>query len=290
MNTTFILNRLNVYGRLIRIEMPVGATLLLWPTWIALWIAANGNPLWHWVVIFGIAPFLMHSAGCAINDYLDRNFDAQVLRTKNRPFPAGEIQAYEAWGIAILCGVLGILCLIPMPPLAWKVAVVAAFLLLTYPLTKRFFPVPQLYLAIAYSFGIPMAFAAQSNSLPWIVVLLMLANIPWVVAFDTIYAISDKPDDINIGIQTSALTFGDYDVVWVMALHGLHAILMAAVGWVLHAHIVFWLFWGIAIFLQAIQYFRIKNRDREACFQTFLFNNNVGLCMFIAILSHYAAI
>ncbi|MDO5686380.1 MAG: 4-hydroxybenzoate octaprenyltransferase [Neisseria sp.] len=276
-----------VYLRLMRADKPIGTLLLLWPTLWALWIAGNGRPTWYLVILFMLGTFLMRSAGCVVNDFADRNFDGAVERTKMRPFAQGEVTPREAFALCVVLCLLAMLCLIPMNRLTWLMSLPALFLAVTYPFTKRFFPLPQLYLGLAYSFGIPMAFAAQAGTVPPLAWLLFFANVAWTLAYDTIYAIADKPDDLKIGIKTSAVTFGDHDVAWVMFFHVLFAVLMAVAGYLIQASWVYWLAWCVALVMQLSQYFRIRSRDRMACFHTFLFNNRVGLVLFVGVWLHY---
>lgn len=283
-----ISRRLSVYARLMRVDKPIGTLLLLWPTLWALWIAGDGSPSAHLVVLFIVGTFLMRSAGCVINDLSDRDIDGAVARTMTRPFARGEATVQEAVWLTIGLCLLAMLCLIPMNHLTWLTSLPALFVAMTYPLTKRFFSVPQFYLGIAFSFGIPMAFAAQTDNIPVLAWLLFSANIAWTIAYDTIYAISDKPDDLKLGnIKSSAITFGDYDVAWVMFFHALFSGLMALAGVLIEATWPYWLAWSIAIVLQAAQYFRIRNRDRDACFHTFLANNTVGVVLFVGVLVQY---
>ncbi|MBQ9183697.1 MAG: 4-hydroxybenzoate octaprenyltransferase [Neisseriaceae bacterium] len=283
-----ISKKLGIYLRLIRFDKPIGTLLLLWPAWWSLWIAANGKPDWLLVVLFGLGCFLMRSAGCAMNDFADRDFDGLVERTNNRPFAKGEITGKEAMIVcAVLC-FLAALCLLPMNKLTWALSLPAVFLALSYPFTKRFFAVPQFYLGLAYSFSIPMAFASQTGSVPKMAWLLYAANTCWTLAYDTIYAIADKPDDLKLGnIKTSAITFGRFDVAWSMFFHFAFDALMAWVGIKIQANIWFWAFFGVVIGLQIHQYTQIKHRDRQKCFKMFLSNNRVGMAMFLGVFCHY---
>lgn len=280
--------KINAYSRLMRVEKPIGTYLLLWPAWWSLWIAADGKPDILLIILFGIGCFLMRSAGCVINDTADRNFDGQVERTQGRPFAQGEVTVKEALILcAILC-LLAALCLLPMNRLTWLMSLPALFLALTYPFTKRFFPIPQFYLGLAYSFSIPMAFAAQTNSVPPMVWLLFAANVCWTLAYDTMYAMADKPDDLKLGnIKTSAITFGDYDMAAAMLFHLIFDVLMAVVGLLIHANLFFWLFFIVVIVLQIHQYTQIKDKDRYKCFKMFLSNNRVGIAMFLGVFFHY---
>lgn len=282
-------DRWQVYARLMRLDKPIGTLLLLWPTWWALWLAADGLPPLEIVVAFTLGTLLMRSAGCVINDYADRDFDGAVERTKNRPFAQGEVAEKEALIlVAVLC-VLAALCLLPLNSFTWLMSLPALFLAMTYPFTKRFFPLPQLYLGLAFSFGIPMAFAAVSESVPLQAWLLFAANICWTLAYDTIYAIVDKEDDVKIGIQTSAITFGRYDVRAVMVCHLLFVLLLAIVGDLMALAWPYWLALCAVVVHQVKQYFMIRHRDRTLCFQVFLNNNQVGMMIFIGILAALCA-
>ena len=204
--------RLGHYEKLMRLDKPIGILLLLWPTLWGLWLAAGGVPRTDILVIFVLGTVLMRSAGCVVNDYADRNFDSHVERTKNRPLATGKLSSKEALLLAAGLSLCAFLLILPLNRLTLALSVLALFLAASYPFTKRFFAMPQAYLGIAFSFGIPMAFAAQTGEVPYIAWLLMVANLLWVIAYDTEYAIVDKVDDLKIGIKTSAITFGRFDV------------------------------------------------------------------------------
>lgn len=235
------------------------------------------------LVIFVLGTVLMRSAGCVINDYADRKIDPHVERTKNRPMAAGRVSSKEALLLAAGLSICAFLLILPLNQLTILLSVPALFLAASYPFTKRFFAMPQAYLGIAFSFGIPMAFAAQTDSLPPIIWILMLANLFWVIAYDTEYAIVDKPDDLKIGIQTSAITFGRFDVLGVMMCHACFIAIMLIIGqmqqmnWAYYAGLV------TACGLIAYQYALIRNRDRALCFKAFLHNNWVGMAVFAGI-------
>ncbi len=279
--------RLLVYGRLMRVEKPIGVLLLLWPTLWALWIAAEGPPSWDILLAFVIGTFLMRSAGCVANDFADRNFDGAVERTKNRPFARGQVSKTEAILLMLILCMLSALCLLPLNRLTWLMSLPALFLALSYPFTKRFFPLPQLYLGLAFSFGIPMAFAAQTEEVPSIAWLLFAANVLWTLAYDTIYAMADKEDDLKIGIKTSAITFGNHDIAAVMLCHFWFNVLMAVVGFSIKAGVLYWLAFPVVMYLQWKQYQVIKTRNRVACFHAFLDNNYIGLLWFGALVCDY---
>lgn len=279
-------DRLDVYIRLMRADKPIGTLLLLWPTYWALWLASDGIPDWTVLVAFTIGTFLMRSAGCVINDFADRDFDGAVERTKNRPFAQGRVGKKEALLLTAFLCLLAALCLIPLNHLTWLMSLPALFLALTYPFTKRFFPIPQLYLGLAFSFGIPMAFAAVVGNVLFEAWILFAANALWTLAYDTVYAMADKEDDLKIGIKTSAVTFGRYDIAAVMLCHGGFTLLMVALGIEIGATWAYWAAVPVTVWLQSLQYRAIKNRNRQVCFQTFLANNRIGQVWFLAIFAH----
>ncbi|CWM70197.1 TPA: 4-hydroxybenzoate octaprenyltransferase [Neisseria meningitidis] len=279
-------DRLDVYLRLMRADKPIGTLLLLWPTYWALWLASDGIPDWTVLAAFTIGTFLMRSAGCVINDFADRDFDGAVERTKNRPFAQGRVGKKEALLLTAFLCLLAALCLIPLNHLTWLMSLPALFLALTYPFTKRFFPIPQFYLGLAFSFGIPMAFAAVVGNVPFEAWILFAANVLWTLAYDTVYAMADKEDDLKIGIKTSAVTFGRYDIVAAMLCHGGFTLLMVALGIEIGATWAYWAAVPVTVWLQSLQYRAIKNRNRQVCFQTFLANNRIGQVWFLAIFAH----
>jgi 4-hydroxybenzoate polyprenyltransferase len=276
-------NRLKTYGQLMRLDKPIGILLLLWPMLWGLWFAAQGFPDLHILAIFIMGTILMRSAGCVINDYADRKIDPHVERTKNRPMAAGKVSSKEALLLAAGLSFCAFLLILPLNSLTIMLSVPALFLAGSYPFTKRFFAMPQAYLGIAFSFGIPMAFAAQTNTLLSIVWVLMLANLFWVIAYDTAYAIVDKPDDLKIGIKTSAITFGRYDVLGVMLCHAIFIALMLVIGQWQQMGMAYYAGLVVAVGLMLYQYSLIRNRDRALCFKAFLHNNWVGLVVFVGI-------
>jgi 4-hydroxybenzoate polyprenyltransferase len=282
-----LVDRLQTYMQLMRIDRPIGTLLLLWPTWWALWIAADGHPDVLLILLFGLGTFLMRSAGCVINDYADRHFDGAVERTCQRPFALNKVSKKEALTLTLVLCILAALCLLPMNRLTWMMSIPALFLAITYPFTKRFFPLPQLYLGLAFSFGIPMAFAAVSNHVPLIAWVLLAANTLWTLAYDTIYAMADKEDDLKIGIHTSAITFGEHDITAAMLCHAGFDILMILAGWLIHASFWYWLALPLVLGLQYWQWLKIRTRDRKVCFTVFVRNNRIGLIWFTGLLLHY---
>lgn len=278
-----IANRIKTYAQLMRLDKPIGILLLLWPMLWGLWFAARGLPDWHILLIFVLGTILMRSAGCVINDFADRNIDPHVERTKNRPMAAGKVSSKEAVLLAAGLNLCAFLLILPLNQLTIMLSVPALFLAGTYPFTKRFFAMPQAYLGIAFSFGIPMAFAAQTNSLPLIVWILMLANLFWVIAYDTAYAMVDKPDDLKIGIKTSAITFGRFDVMGIMLCHACFIAIMLVIGQLQQMNLAYYAGLMVAAGSITYQYTLIRNRDRALCFKAFLHNNWVGMVVFIGI-------
>ena len=204
--------RLSHYEKLMRLDKPIGILLLMWPTLWAQWLASNGSPSWLILWIFVMGVVLMRSAGCVMNDYADRDFDPHVARTRERPLAAGKVSPKEALLLAAGLSLLAFLLILPLNTLVLKLSVVALFLAASYPFTKRFFAIPQAYLGIAFGFGIPMSYAALWGEVPREAWLLLGANVFWAIAYDTEYALVDREDDLKIGIKTSAITFGRYDL------------------------------------------------------------------------------
>lgn len=279
--------RLGHYERLMRLDKPIGILLLLWPTLWGLWLAADGLPSMTVLVIFILGTVLMRSAGCVVNDYADRNFDAHVERTKNRPLATRVVSTKEALLLAAGLSLCAFLLILPLNRLTIELSVFALFLAASYPFTKRFFAMPQAYLGIAFSFGIPMAFSAQTGEVPFIAWILMAANLLWVIAYDTEYAMVDKVDDLKIGIKTSAITFGRFDVMGVMLCHGIFLGIMTIVGMIQKLGIVYYAGLAVALGLMIYQYRLIHDRDRGRCFKAFLHNNWVGATIFAGIALDY---
>ena len=275
-----LVDRLNVYEKLMRLDKPIGILLLLWPTFWGLWLSTAGQPNWVIVWIFMMGTVLMRSAGCVINDYVDRDIDPHVTRTQNRPLAVGLVSKEEALALAATLALLAFLMILPLNRLTLMLSVVALVLAATYPFTKRFFALPQAYLGIAFGFGIPMSYAAQIGHVPSIAWMLLSANVFWAIAYDTQYAMVDREDDIKIGIKTSALTFGKYDVAAVMACYGIMLAILAWVGVTAYLRWPYYLGLALAAGLMAYHYVLIKDRNRERCFKAFLHNNWVGAVIF----------
>jgi 4-hydroxybenzoate polyprenyltransferase len=280
--------RLPLYLRLVRMDKPIGSLLLLWPTLNALWIASGGHPSWQFLVIFTLGTVLMRSAGCAINDYADRDFDRHVKRTENRPITSGKINAWEAVVLATVLSLIAFLLIQPLNALTKELSVVALFVAGTYPFMKRFFAIPQAYLGIAFGFGIPMAFAAVQDHVPLLAWVMLVANIFWAVAYDTEYAMVDRDDDIKIGIRTSALTFGRFDVAAVMLCYAVTLGIYVGIGVTLGLGLLYWLGWAVAVGCAIYHYTLIRHRELMPCFAAFRHNNWLGGALFAGIAAHYA--
>jgi len=284
-----MIDRLKDYVALTRLNRPIGILLLLWPTLWALWIASEGRIDPVILAVFVVGTILMRSAGCAINDYADRDFDAHVKRTADRPLAAKRISTKEALAVAaVLAAIAFALVLIFLNRLTLWLSFIALFLAASYPFTKRFLAMPQAYLGIAFGFGIPMAFAAQTEHVPALAWWLLMANMFWTLAYDTEYAMVDRDDDVKIGIKTTALLFGRHDVVLVMACYAAMLATLAVIGIVVGLGWPFFtgllLAGGIALF----HYTLIRARDREECFKAFLHNNWLGFTVFCGIMFDYA--
>jgi 4-hydroxybenzoate polyprenyltransferase len=282
------MNRLALYFRLIRLDKPIGILLLLWPTLAALWFASDGKPDWQLVAIFAVGTVLMRSAGCAINDFADRDFDKDVKRTAERPLTSGKIAAWEALLVAASLALVSFALILPLNALTKQLSVAAVLIAASYPYFKRFFAIPQAYLGIAFGFGIPMAFAAIQDSVPPAAWLLLAANIFWAVAYDTEYAMVDRDDDLKIGIKTSAITFGRFDVMAVMLCYAMAFAIILLVGW--QYGLRAWFVGGLLVAsgCALYHYTLIRERDRMRCFAAFRHNNWLGAAIFAGIALDYA--
>jgi len=280
--------RLPLYLRLMRLDKPIGILLLLWPTLWALWFSSQGRPDWGVLFVFVCGTVLMRSAGCVINDLADRDFDPHVARTKARPLAAGSVSSKEALVLFAVLSIVAFLLILPLRSFyLLALSVPALFLAASYPLTKRFLAIPQAYLGVAFGFGIPMAFAVQVDAIPSSAWLLLLANVFWAIAYDTEYAMVDRADDLKIGIRTSAITFGRYDIVAVMACY---AAAFGLIGWVGAQYGMgggFYLGLGVAVVLAGYHFTLIRERDTARCFRAFLHNNWVGASIFAGIVLDY---
>lgn len=274
-------NRLSIYLNLIRWDRPAGWLLLLWPTLLALWLAADGFPGWHLIGVFTLGTILMRSAGCCVNDVADRDFDKHVKRTANRPVTAGAVSPREALALGGVLALVafGLVLTTNTITVLWSFAAVAVTVL--YPFAKRFVSMPQAVLGVAFSLGIPMAFAAVRGEVPVLAAWLMLANLFWVLAYDTEYAMVDRDDDIRIGMKTSAITLGRWDVAAVMVFYGLSTVIN---GWALGGGLGAWLGGGLVVAQMVWHFFLIRHRAREGCFAAFRANHWIGFTWFVAVL------
>ncbi len=284
-----ITRKLNAYERLMRLDKPIGILLLLWPTLWGLMIAGKGQPGWVIVLVFVTGTILMRSAGCVMNDIADRNFDGHVERTKQRPLVQGEVTVKEACFLAAILSLSAFLIVIFLNKMTIILSIVALFLALTYPLTKRFLAIPQAYLGIAFGFGIPMGFSAINNNIPTVAWLLLLTNIFWAVAYDTVYAMIDRDDDFKIGVKSSALFFGQYDVSAVIFCYLAMLSILIYVGQLIH----FGLYYTASLFLTfglvIWQYQLIKKRTKTGCFSAFTHSHWIGFLILLGIAVEYYA-
>jgi 4-hydroxybenzoate polyprenyltransferase len=278
--------KISLYLDLIRWNRPAGWLLLLWPTLSALWVAADGFPGWHLIVVFTLGTILMRSAGCCLNDVADRDFDKHVKRTAERPVTSGRIGVKEALLLGAVLALLafGLVLTLRTETIAWSFAAMAVAI--AYPFAKRYVSMPQAVLGVAFSFGIPMAFAAVTGQVLWQAWALLVGNLFWVLAYDTEYAMVDRDDDLKIGMKTSAITLGQWDV-W--AIMGFYAAFVGVWAWVLDAPSKPLLMLGLAAAaLQAAWHFvLIKDRTRDGCFKAFRLNHWVGFAAFAGVVLSY---
>lgn len=278
-------SRLSLYLNLIRWDRPAGTYLLLWPTLAALWIAASGFPGWHLLAVFVLGTFLMRSAGCAVNDVADRDFDKHVKRTAQRPVTTGAITVRQAlvFGTVLALVAFALVLTTNLPTIAWSFAALAVAIF--YPFTKRFFSMPQAVLGVAFSFGIPMAFAAVRGEVPALAWWLLIGNLFWVLAYDTEYAMVDRDDDLRIGIKTSAITLGRFDVAGVMLFYGVYLAIWAALGAQLQMGWPYFAGLAVAACIAGWHYTLIRDRSRDGCFKAFRVNHWLGFAVFAGVLA-----
>jgi 4-hydroxybenzoate polyprenyltransferase len=275
------------YIRLMRLHRPIGSFLLLWPTLWALWLAADGHPTPKLFVIFVIGVFIMRSAGCIMNDFADRRFDPHVKRTRERPLATGEVNIYEALVLFVLLGVLAFALVLTLNLLTIGLSIIGLVLAMSYPFMKRYTYLPQPYLGLAFGWGIPMAYAAATGSVPTVAWLIFIANIIWSTAYDTMYAMVDRPDDLKIGVKSTAILFGELDRVIIGMLQGLLLLTLLLVGHRLDLSGAYYAGLAFAAGFAVYQQYLIRNRDPQRCFQAFLNNNWFGAAVFAGILLHY---
>ena len=279
--TTASDSRLHLYLALIRWDRPAGTYLLLWPTLSALWIAARGFPGWHLLIVFVLGTFLMRSAGCAVNDVADREFDKHVKRTAQRPVTSGAVSVREALTLGAVLALLAFALVLTTNAvtIAWSFAALAVTIV--YPYTKRFLSMPQAVLGVAFSFGIPMAFAAATGAVPALAWLLLVGNLFWVLAYDTEYAMVDRDDDLKIGIKTSAITLGRFDVAGVMLFYAAFIAIWGVLGAQLGLGIAYFAGLAVAAGIALWHYTLIRDRTREGCFRAFRLNHWIGFAVWI---------
>jgi len=276
-------DRLISYAYLIRLDKPIGTLLLLWPTLWALWLASSGVPDPKLSLIFVVGTFLMRSAGCAMNDYADRNFDRHVLRTQGRPVTSGKISGKEALLVAAILALLAFLLIQSLNTYSKALSFFALAVAFVYPFTKRFFAMPQAVLGIAFGFGIPMAYAAILNEIPLEAWILFVGNIFWAIAYDTAYAMVDREDDLRLGLRTSAITFGTYDVAAIAVSYVILFISQICVAQLANLSNYFLVGWFIALACATYHLKLISTRKREECFAAFRHNNWLGGFLFLGI-------
>ena len=277
-------DRIVAYAYLIRLDKPIGTLLLLWPTLWALWLASGGFPQWHLLIIFILGTFLMRSAGCAINDYADQDFDRHVLRTKDRPITSGKISGKEALMVAGTLALIAFLLIQPLNALTKELSFFALAVAILYPFTKRFFAIPQAVLGIAFGFGIPMAYAAVLGFIPLEAWVLFVGNIFWAIAYDTAYAMVDRDDDLRLGLRTSAITFGRFDVIAIALSYSVLFLSQIWVAPLANLSNYFWVGWFLALACAVYHLKLVSTRKREECFKAFRHNNWLGGFLFLGIL------
>lgn len=277
-------SRLADYAKLLRIDRPIGSLLLLWPTFWALWLAADGIPDLGNLVVFTLGVFFMRAAGCAINDYADRDWDRHVKRTQDRPLTAGRIQPWEALALfSGLCLVSFLMVVLFTNPLTLYLSFGGAVLAFIYPFMKRYTHLPQLFLGAAFSWAIPMAWAAQAGDISQLAWLLFTANVLWTVAYDTFYAMVDRDDDLKVGIKSTAILFGDADRVIIAILQAMVLAILVMVGHQAELGTLYHLGLLVMACLFIYQQFLARDRAREGCFKAFLNNNWAGLAVFAGL-------
>ncbi|WP_119966989.1 4-hydroxybenzoate octaprenyltransferase [Simplicispira lacusdiani] len=286
--TTLPRSRFALYLDLIRWNRPAGWLLLLWPTLSALWIAAGGFPGWHLVAVFTLGTILMRSAGCCVNDVADRDFDRHVKRTAQRPITSGAVSVREALGVGAALALVAFALVLTTnaPTVAWSLPALAVTIL--YPFTKRFFAMPQAVLGVAFSMGIPMAFTAVRGEVPWLALWLVLGNLLWVLAYDTEYAMVDRDDDLKIGMKTSAITLGRFDVAAILAFYLGFVLIWAVALAPLALGALFYVALGAVLAQVAWHWHLIRRRTREGCFRAFRENHWIGFTVFLGIVASYA--
>lgn len=277
------------YVRLMRLDRPIGWLLLMWPTLWALWIAGAGRPDPYLVVIFIAGVIVMRAAGCIVNDYADRDLDPHVERTRDRPLASRAVSATEAWVLFAVLGLVALALVLQLNRLTIALSLAALVIAVTYPFMKRITHLPQLYLGIAFSWGIPMAFSAHLATVPATAWWLLAANLCWTVAYDTLYAMSDRPDDLKVGIKSTAVLFGRRDLTFVCLFYAAFFALLLYTGSRADLGGYFHLSLAVAIGIAALLVFQCRSRDRMTCFRAFVNNSWIGGVVFAGIVLDYLA-
>ena len=288
MTTLSLRQRVSEYEKLMRLDKPIGILLLLWPTLWALWVASDGRPAAWVVAIFVVGTVLMRSAGCVINDYADRWLDPHVKRTKDRPLATGAVSGREALAVFAVLMLVAFALVLTLNRLTVWLSFAGLVLAATYPYLKRHTYLPQVWLGMAFGWGIPMAFAAVQGTVPPLAWLLYCANILWATGYDTWYAMVDREDDLRAGSKSTAILFGDLDLVAQGILYALTLLALALVGQQAQLGLVYWIALGVAVALVAYQFWIARHRERGACFRAFLHNNWIGAAIFAGIAAHHA--
>jgi 4-hydroxybenzoate polyprenyltransferase len=279
--------RLGQYWKLVRGDRPIGVLLLLWPTWWALWIASAGVPSLWTLFVFTAGVWLTRSAGCVINDYADRWLDPQVERTRGRPLATGAVSGREALLVFAVLMIAAFALVLTLNRLTIYLSVVGLFLAASYPYLKRYTYLPQVYLGLAFGWGIPMAFAAVQGGVPPVAWVLYFANILWATAYDTWYAMVDRDEDIRAGSKSTAILFGEMDLIAQAVLYALMFAALWMVGRQAQLGLYYWAALGLAAALVAYEFLIARHRERETCFRAFLHNNWVGAAVFAGIATHH---
>lgn len=286
-NWAYLRDRAYQYYLLTRMHKPIGFFLLLWPTLWALWVAAEGFPNWHVLIVFVCGVILMRSAGCVINDFADRNFDTLVRRTRERPIAAGRVKPREALILFVVLCLLAFTLVLTLNPLTIKLSFVGVVLAAVYPFMKRYTHLPQVVLGMAFGWAIPMGFAAQMGAVPKVAWLMYVINVVWSMVYDTMYAMADREDDIKAGVKSTAILFGDADRVIIAMLQGLVMLGLLLLGQQLELGLAYYLSLTVAVVLGLYQQYLIRDRQPARCFAAFLNNNWFGAAIFAGLVLSY---
>jgi 4-hydroxybenzoate polyprenyltransferase len=287
MNTTTLMNRSLNYALLMRFDRPIGIYLLLWPALWALWIAGEGHPSTENTLIFVLGVIIMRAAGCVINDFADRDIDPFVRRTELRPLATGAVSPIEAIVLFIILGLVAFVLVLFTNWLTFFLSLAALFLAMLYPFTKRYTYMPQAFLGLAFGWAVPMAFAAQTGSVPLVAWLILTATVLWATAYDTMYAMVDREDDIRVGVKSTAILFGEADIVIIGAIQGLFYLTIWIIGTKLHMGPYYYAGLLVAAGFGVYQQYLIREREPGKCFKAFLNNSWVGAALFAGIVLHY---